>query len=527
MGLTKATYSMIEGAVANILDFGADPTGSNDSTSALTAAIQSLRSNPTQILDTIGGNTITVYTTGTVYFPKGVYKIQAGFQITQDECLKFIGAGSRRNANAWYGATTILFTGTSSTYGFQLYRNGARNFTLEDMDICYESSGFTGSVIDTIDSPGLTLNRCYVGTYGITGGTRLTTAKACIRSTYDEFMAFTNCTFSGAERGWWSDDVRTELGNTFGGFGTLFTNCTFYDFTENHVYASGNKTRVSVEFNSCAFNPITVSPSSSCINMDNVDGITVQNCTFTPSTSSAPAAQWILLTNTTGQIQGNNFNFLSACAYIQGWVDFSSNVVYCTDGVTFAGGVLTGRNNEFSRGTTGWNINATGASFDYQVDIGPDRFKNEVTVSYSVPVDSALLSGRISYSKENDGSISKFFNASDRVTISNADQKFYGVSDLTYTLSILDTGRTAFTTGAGSQAFTLPAPVPGTVLRVSRVAAQDLTITRSTGSIYTGTGATKISASALAANVGGYLEFKAISTTAWMITSQVGTWTFA
>lgn len=38
MSLTKATYSMIQGAPANVLDFGADPTGSVNSTAAFDAA---------------------------------------------------------------------------------------------------------------------------------------------------------------------------------------------------------------------------------------------------------------------------------------------------------------------------------------------------------------------------------------------------------------------------------------------------------------------------------------------------------
>jgi len=53
MSLTKASYSMITGASQNVLDYGADPTGSTDSTSAITAAIA------------VGG---------CIWFPKGVYK---------------------------------------------------------------------------------------------------------------------------------------------------------------------------------------------------------------------------------------------------------------------------------------------------------------------------------------------------------------------------------------------------------------------------------------------------------------------
>lgn len=54
MSLTKVSYSMIQGALANILDFGADPTGAVSSTAALDAAIAT-------------GNS--------VYVPKGTFKL--------------------------------------------------------------------------------------------------------------------------------------------------------------------------------------------------------------------------------------------------------------------------------------------------------------------------------------------------------------------------------------------------------------------------------------------------------------------
>jgi len=58
MSLTKASYSMITGAQANVLDFGADKTGVADSTAAFQAAIDSLPTNG-----------------GTVYMPSGSYLI--------------------------------------------------------------------------------------------------------------------------------------------------------------------------------------------------------------------------------------------------------------------------------------------------------------------------------------------------------------------------------------------------------------------------------------------------------------------
>lgn len=58
MSLTKATYSMIEGAPVNVLDFGADPTGATDSTAAFTAA-----------------QGAALYPRILMYIPKGTYKL--------------------------------------------------------------------------------------------------------------------------------------------------------------------------------------------------------------------------------------------------------------------------------------------------------------------------------------------------------------------------------------------------------------------------------------------------------------------
>lgn len=66
MALTKVTYSMIDGAIVNVLDFGADPTGVSDSASAIRAAV------------TAGAGK-------DVYFPSGTYLLStadAGAYIT-------------------------------------------------------------------------------------------------------------------------------------------------------------------------------------------------------------------------------------------------------------------------------------------------------------------------------------------------------------------------------------------------------------------------------------------------------------
>lgn len=67
MSLTKVTYSLIEGASVNVLDFGADPTNVADSAPAIQAAIDSLSNQYEKA-------------TG-IYFPAGIYKIQSTLSI--------------------------------------------------------------------------------------------------------------------------------------------------------------------------------------------------------------------------------------------------------------------------------------------------------------------------------------------------------------------------------------------------------------------------------------------------------------
>lgn len=96
MALTKATYSMIDGAYVNVLDFGADLTGATDSTAAIQAAFDSVTGG-----DGING------TGKTVFFPAGNYLVSA--TLTVPSVTRVIGAGR------WESTLTAasVFTGTS------------------------------------------------------------------------------------------------------------------------------------------------------------------------------------------------------------------------------------------------------------------------------------------------------------------------------------------------------------------------------------------------------------------------------
>lgn len=83
MSLTKVTYSMINGDVANVLDFGADSTGATDSSTAFQSAVATGKS---------------------IFVPKGTYK--CGFSLGYGQ--KIFGEGAR-------DATTLTPTGNSAT----------------------------------------------------------------------------------------------------------------------------------------------------------------------------------------------------------------------------------------------------------------------------------------------------------------------------------------------------------------------------------------------------------------------------
>lgn len=99
MSLTKASFSMINGATVNVLDFGADPTGIASSSSAVNAAVAYLQG--------LGG--------GDLFFPTGKYLFNS--QIVSNTSVygvRFMGQGGGRIAIGDRTATTLIqnFTGT-------------------------------------------------------------------------------------------------------------------------------------------------------------------------------------------------------------------------------------------------------------------------------------------------------------------------------------------------------------------------------------------------------------------------------
>lgn len=153
MPLTKVTYSMIDGAAVNVLDFGADPTGVSDSTSALAAAEAQAFANGT-----------------TLYFPAGTYNQNGALEY---RCSIFAyGATIQNTASTAYssnwGDSTVKFNAQSFLHvkGLTVDGNGkspgigllsCNNITIEDcfvrncMGLCFNNySGSFNSYINCV-----------------------------------------------------------------------------------------------------------------------------------------------------------------------------------------------------------------------------------------------------------------------------------------------------------------------------------------------------------------------------------------
>jgi hypothetical protein len=536
------------GGVVQAERFGLSPSGSpDDNAQSLLRAIQALRTGPSVTLtsDGLGNGPIEVFASGQLLIGEGVFPISPGvLALKQDLGLMIKGQGSRKTNNAVIGRTVLLISGPpSSEFGIQVYGNGARGLVLEDLDLCYADSNFTGDCLDNYGSPGMTLNRVHIGTHGITGGTRLQTARSCLRSTYDEFIHCIDTTFDGAVNGWLSDNTRKKYDPptveiTFGGSQTLFDNCVWYDFTGAMIRHDGARNRKGVTINRSSFNPISVN-CTHAVDVENIDCLDIRGAIFTPSDENYATGGWINIRNCTGNIHASWFGDRCPAGSLSGNMDFSNNFIGCTEGLTLQGGLITGHGNEFS-GSALTGLTPAGfivaPTINLTFRLGPDRFKfsaeegSHVARSYDIAADSTLLDGHIIYSAVHDDTTNTFRNQSSRVTVRGNDEKSFAVASTAYPISYTDTGRTIRAEGSASQTFTLP-PLnvsAGLKFRIVRNGSAQLTVTSPTaGTLYVGGGGGKTSVTAPAGDLGSVIVAENFDGTAWNVTERVGSFTFA
>jgi hypothetical protein len=108
MALTKVTYSMIEGAAVNVLDYGADPAGTDDSTAAIQAALTFVAANG-----------------GCLYIPAGNYKLTNTLTVSA-AANSFAIVGDNE------GASNLI---RSADYGSVLSISASNNWRICDISI--------------------------------------------------------------------------------------------------------------------------------------------------------------------------------------------------------------------------------------------------------------------------------------------------------------------------------------------------------------------------------------------------------
>lgn len=105
MSLTKVTYSMIDGAVVNVLDYGADPTGSTASTQAINNAIATGKK---------------------LYFPEGTYTTAGGHTIGAKQGV--VGDGIQKTIISSTQTTGTCFNLPSYTGSESAVQLGGQRF---------------------------------------------------------------------------------------------------------------------------------------------------------------------------------------------------------------------------------------------------------------------------------------------------------------------------------------------------------------------------------------------------------------
>lgn len=115
MSLTKATYAMVDGAPINVLDFGADPTGTTDSAAAINAAFAKAQAEAISYSVSVTNHILT--SKPIVFFPQGKYRIDSSVGNTADYVTV-------------RGSKAVLFSNSSS---INLLSLGTYDVTVEDL----------------------------------------------------------------------------------------------------------------------------------------------------------------------------------------------------------------------------------------------------------------------------------------------------------------------------------------------------------------------------------------------------------
>lgn len=266
MSLTKATYSMIDGAPANVLDFGAAGDGVTNDTAAITAAFASGKP---------------------LYFPEGTYLYTPADTI--DIAVPLFGAGKRESI--------IQCVSSAGMVGKPVFR--LTDGSISDIQINESAAGKTmhGVEFSNADPDAftgfLTMERVYI--YGFNRG-------LTVNNIFN--LTVTAARVTGCTEGLYGAPVDNVGDNGY--FTTLtFIGCYFFSNTRNAYFNPAIKSPA-VLFESCVFETATGAAEQS--SFSNIEPLTFLNC-YWEGADTIPAVR---LSSCTTDMLSCNYNACGA-----------------------------------------------------------------------------------------------------------------------------------------------------------------------------------------------------------------------
>jgi len=267
MSLTKVSFSMITGEVANVLDFGADPTGVSDSSAAIQAAITARQQ---------------------VYIPQGVYRINTALTPSNAQSIFGDGVNQTRLRAGTVGMTVIDFP--SGSYSNVIIKN----LTIEGDAKADRGISFIGSVQGAVSN-------CEFNNITIAG---------CIDyQFYGENLTY--CVWD-----------RVAFDGLNGDYGLFLREC-FSSEIKNSLMYNGNAANMItdgcsiVNFSNTHFFNEATNPSPALVIVDNSNACAFVDCTFEPQ-GNANVSYNVVLKDTNPAFPNCTDNAFTRCQFIGG-----------------------------------------------------------------------------------------------------------------------------------------------------------------------------------------------------------------
>lgn len=230
MALTKASYSIIEGAPLNILDYGAVGDGVTDSTAAIQLAVNAAMAANKRL-----------------YFPQGTYVVSSTITVTNGSGAGlFMYGDTTSNFAVVPSGTTIKYTGTSNL--FQINGSASTvNLMVKNMSFLGNANALNAIKVDA--GWFVTVEDCVFKSFFETGASAI-----YLTYTTGSFVGvtrITNCSFIGNVTHIYFDKADTNV--------LIIDKCSFYDHTFAILNGDGVSGIVSrnVNITNCLFESAT------------------------------------------------------------------------------------------------------------------------------------------------------------------------------------------------------------------------------------------------------------------------------